>query len=583
MLLAGCSGGGSGSVPHATGSSAPAQIVPSPSAGVATAVLRLSYPARTGSAAAHKRKPRYLTASVTSLGITITSFNGSTTIPAYVGPTSFSVPIPTNCSPPVNGLVTCTVTFTLPPGTFGLKVTALDGANKIISEQQGTFNLVVGASNALSLTLDANTASIVVTPPATGVTLSGTGCPATPINGPGDLSLSCTASLTATQNFTVSLADSDTNAIAPTIGATVSATPGAPVLSASSSNANFSASVGFVMGTPTLTLTPGVAATAGATAVITVTATPATCAALPCGDGLAPAVLKFTASVPGYPSGVYVVNSDSFTVTAYAPGSNGNVTPTLTLGGNSTGLSFTEGLAFDGGNLYVSNTTNSINEYAAGSSGNATPIATITGLNTSFAQPAWLAFDSAGSLYVSNVAGGDITVYSAGANGNVAPIRTIAGGQTHIAVPEGVAFDSSGNLYVANNGPSEILVFAPGANGNVSPSAIIGGANTGLTNPLGLAFDTNGNLYVASNNEILVFAKGATGNVTPIQTIGGANTQLVSLRGVAVDGSGNIYAANDGMSSVTVYAKGSNGNVAPSATISGASTGLSGPFGIAVH
>ena len=553
---------------------------------MATAVLRLSYPARTGSTAARTRKPKYLTANVASLGITITSFNESTTIPAYVGPTSFSVPIPTNCPPPVNGLVTCTVTFPLPAGKVGLDVTALDGTDKIISEQQATFNLAQGASTALSLTLDANTASIVVTPPATGVTLSGPGCAVAPINGPGDLSLSCTASLTATQNFTVSLADADTNAIAPTIGASVSATPGAPVLSASSSNANFSASVGLVAGTPTLTLTPGMAAMAGATAVITVTATPATCATLPCADGLAPAVLKFTASVPGYPSGVYVVNSDSFTVTAYAPGSNGNVTPMLTIGGNATGLSFTEGLAFDGGNLYVSNTTNSINEYAAGSIGNATPIATITGSDTALDAPAWLAFDGAGRLFVSNSGGGGITVYSAGTNGNAAPIRTIFGDQTGITIPEGVAFDSSGNLYVANDAPNEILVFAPGANGNIPPSAIIGGGNTGFTgsNPIGLAFDTNGNLYASTiNNEILVFAKGATGNATPIQTIGGANTQLVSVRGVAVDGSGNIYAANDGTSSVTVYAKGSNGNVAPRATISGASTGLSGPFGIAVH
>ncbi len=86
-------------------------------------------------------------------------------------------------------------------------------------------------------------------------------------------------------------------------------------------------------------------------------------------------------SVPPRP--LYVANRGGNSITAYAPGATGNVTPTLTIAGSNTRLNQPSGVAVDaGGRLYVSTHTDSVVIYAAGATGNATPTATITGSNT---------------------------------------------------------------------------------------------------------------------------------------------------------------------------------------------------------
>jgi sugar lactone lactonase YvrE len=172
------------------------------------------------------------------------------------------------------------------------------------------------------------------------------------------------------------------------------------------------------------------------------------------GAGVAPA------TAPKLRATIYVTNSNS--VTAYAPGSSGNVKPMATLGGLADGV---EGDADSGGQTITT-------------SGQ-------TGLRESHG----IALDRSGKIYVANGTGaGSITVFPAGSSGNIAPIATIEGSDTGIDNPLGVAVDSHGKIFITNGaetlvtkenrlaqGPSSITYYASGSNGDVKPIATITG------------------------------------------------------------------------------------------------------------
>jgi Beta-propeller repeat len=353
---------------------------------------------------------------------------------------------------------------------------------------------------------------------------------------------------------------------------------------------------------------------------------------------------------------IYVANDNTSSVTIYAAGGSGNSAPTATIAGANTGLINITGIAVDSqGNIYVANPgsltggSDSITVFAAGSNGNISPIAVITGTATGLAYPTALTLDSNRNIYVANagsqIGGVDtITVYPAGSNGNVQPSLTISGANTELLVPWGIAVDSSQNIYVANDGSSvgqldSVTVFPAGSNGNAQPSATISGANTGLDSPGGIAVDSDENIYVTNDgalfgnsDDITVYASGSNGNATPSETLLslglgyplgivvdsggnlyvandgstegsvdaitvyppnnpvpretiGLDTALDVPAGIALDLSGNIYVTNDGglgggLDSVNIYPPGSYANAPLSAAIVGANTGLAQPFGV---
>src|SRR5439155_7390472 len=100
----------------------------------------------------------------------------------------------------------------------------------------------------------------------------------------------------------------------------------------------------------------------------------------------------------------------------------------------------------------------SITVYAAGASGNVTPAATIAGGNTGLGSPAGIALDGAGNIYVAN-SGGSITVYAAGANGNATPTATIAGGNTGLNSPTLIAVVPSGPTGIPLSSQERIFTF----------------------------------------------------------------------------------------------------------------------------
>jgi len=184
----------------------------------------------------------------------------------------------------------------------------------------------------------------------------------------------------------------------------------------------------------------------------------------------------------------YVPNEGNSSVTVYTAGANGNVSPIQTISGSSTGLLGPSGIALDGASdIYVTNCCvsgsngGSVTVYAAGANGNVSPIRTISGSNTGLVDPGGIAVDATGHIYVADYTA--ITVYAAHAHGNVSPIRTIAGLNTKLLYPFSVAVDTSDKLYVLNHNRRRevsVTVYAARANGNVRPIRQIRGSNTAL-------------------------------------------------------------------------------------------------------
>ncbi len=257
---------------------------------------------------------------------------------------------------------------------------------------------------------------------------------------------------------------------------------------------------------------------------------------------------------------LYVANSGNDTITVYGLGASGNAAPIATIGGPNTGLRGPQGMALDANDvLYVSNfgllpggqPASSITAYAPGANGNVAPIATIAGPNTGLRRPSALALDSSGRIYAANFAPppwfpgapfppglppGSIVVFPAGANGNVAPVATITDSTTGLRGIQSMTVDSSGNLYVTQTFAQSVTKYPPGANGNVAPIATIAGPHTGLGGPIGIVVDAGGRITVANYNidTVTKFAPGASGDVAPVATIAGPNTGLNGPEGLAL-------------------------------------------------
>ena len=282
--------------------------------------------------------------------------------------------------------------------------------------------------------------------------------------------------------------------------------------------------------------------------------------------------------------GIWIANQGASTVTEYAPGAFGNVSPLVQIAGSNTKIDGPFGIALDGaGDVFVANNSdNSVDEFAAGASGNVAPIARIVGAATGLGGPNGVAVGIRGAIYTANSTG-TITEYAPGAHGNAAPVATISGANTKLSGPQGLFVDAGGHIFVANSGDGSVLEFAPTANGNVAPIATLSGASTGISSPEAVALNTAGYMIVGNGAGALEeFAPGASGNVAPVVAISGSATGLSGPFGVGVDAARRLFAANFGPSTVTEYAPGASGNAAPAVTIAGPLSGLQFPGALAL-
>jgi sugar lactone lactonase YvrE len=251
-----------------------------------------------------------------------------------------------------------------------------------------------------------------------------------------------------------------------------------------------------------------------------------------------------------------------------------DIAPTGIISGSNTGLNGSTQLAVGpDGTVYVTNDLgNSITSYAPGSNGNVTPARTIVGPSTSLSSPQGIGVDATGTIYVAQ-ANGSVLGFPTSATGNIGPSTALTG----LGDAAAIAIDSLNNLYVSQYPVGPAAVFFPGnRNGLAAPNRTVPGLVSGI------GTDASNNLYAVdySGSAIKVYAAG-TSNI--IRTISGPNTQLSNPSAVEVDNSGRVYVTNDVVERITVYPPHASGNVTPIAVISGPNTGMShvGGFGFA--
>jgi sugar lactone lactonase YvrE len=172
----------------------------------------------------------------------------------------------------------------------------------------------------------------------------------------------------------------------------------------------------------------------------------------------------------------------------------------------ASGLGAPLGIAFDArGDLYVANQTGvsvlpafSTTLYGQPVVRNTlvqlTATAALTPATSTLPGPAFLAFDRAGGLFVSDVAGGTVSVLPAASGtvfGQAVTAGTLSTVLSGVFQPTGIALDSSGNLFVSVPGNVDLL---PAATGTVDgqsvtadtlTSAAVGVNGLGMTSFLG--------------------------------------------------------------------------------------------------
>lgn len=267
-----------------------------------------------------------------------------------------------------------------------------------------------------------------------------------------------------------------------------------------------------------------------------------------------------------------------------------------------------EGLAFNAtGNLWVAYTnTDTVAELLppvvhSGAAPFSIPWSQISGLS----GPTRLAFEG-NDLFVTNSAGNTVTVYNTASSQGTPPlVQTVSG----LRRPLGIGVDAQGNFYVADNQTNDIAGFrvpyesigvktddntghqflAPGAiavnggyvyvatnDGTVHsysasdllasytgtwhfgkipyysppypPKEVHTYQDSASGGPTGIAFDAQGNVYVAYYYSSDVVKYSASG-----QKLWTITNGISYPEGIAVDQSGNVFVANTGTSDITVY------------------------------
>jgi hypothetical protein len=182
-------------------------------------------------------------------------------------------------------------------------------------------------------------------------------------------------------------------------------------------------------------------------------------------------------------------------VYVYPPGTRRCVSPVRDITGPHTLLNGPFISVDSTGKVYSANFfSNSVTSYAAGSTGDVSPSQDITGEATGLVNPGAVSVDANGEIFVlthtqPNSSDFNILVFAPGATGDVAPVRDIKGPATLLVHSTSLAVSSDGWVFVANArlGDGLIAVFAPGANGDVAPTHVINGSNNSFGYPIGVA------------------------------------------------------------------------------------------------
>lgn len=300
--------------------------------------------------------------------------------------------------------------------------------------------------------------------------------------------------------------------------------------------------------------------------------------------------------VPGAQGILYVSNPNTSTILRFnnAAKANGDLGPSGVIFGALTLLNFPQHIFVDAADdrLFVANQGGSsvlVFDGASTKTGNVAPSRSIGGASTGLLQPSDVAVDSGRNLlYVANSR--DVLVFSSAStvSGNAAFTHDIQAGFIISALYLDAAND---RLYLADSGANAINIYdnASTLNLKVAPSRVLTGAPTQLNQPSGIAIDAVNKLIIsnAGGNSITVYANAGAinGNIPPQVAISGANTTLAAPAQIAANKSTTlveVFIANPNGTNVPIFSNlgGTQGNIAPSRNIVGASTNLSLPGGI---
>lgn len=270
------------------------------------------------------------------------------------------------------------------------------------------------------------------------------------------------------------------------------------------------------------------------------------------------------------PSGnVYYADGEFSKVLAFAPTSNGSVSPTAEVSLGTPGMQFPQGFSIDpSGALYVAGLSAAISVYSNFTNGSPAPVRTV-GFYPNYAQATDVITDKSGNMYATSTeGGGSIKVYDPSASGAAPPVRMISGSSTGLALPTALAWDPNGRIVVANERGQSITTYDAAASGNVPPLTSISGSNTMLNNPIAVAVDSAGYIYVANSysdggygTPVVVFAPGSNGNAAPSSVIAGPSVQANLLNWIQVDNNGYIYGSDSNR--ILVWAPHASGDAAP--------------------
>jgi hypothetical protein len=205
------------------------------------------------------------------------------------------------------------------------------------------------------------------------------------------------------------------------------------------------------------------------------------------------------------------------------------------------------GLAFDGENLWVTNSdNNTVVAFAPDqleSSGSPTPVITLSSTAGSLDQPTGLAFGN-GPLWVANRNNNTLVAFSiAQREVSGAPVPEVMLQSTALASPVALAVEDiwddiaerdASNLWVSNFTSNTVVKFAANqllTSGTIVPSGTLSPVGTSLSAPAGLAFDQSAALRVANQaaNTVVRFTVSQLAS-------GGAQTPEVTMTGVGLSG-----------------------------------------------
>jgi len=219
---------------------------------------------------------------------------------------------------------------------------------------------------------------------------------------------------------------------------------------------------------------------------------------------------------------IFVTDPATDRVLEFAPDASGSAKPVSSISGASTSIVSPSAIATDArGDLFVANEGSqgagaSITIYASGARGNVSPARTIAGGLTALTDPVGISVDAHGAIYVIDAAARDVLVFAPGASGDQAPVRrlSISG-----FMAREIAIGPDDILYVfASDGPhgaEEIASFLHGS----KPQAHAPITGRGVYGADWISVDRTGFLYVISPGRIYTFAPKASGAAEPAGTL----------------------------------------------------------------